>query len=897
MPGRAHQAKEPEPGRGQNSVRQDNGELLAVFDIVLDGNGCLKEYRRVDECDPAQGAKWYAYIEHAAADPWFNDQAYVDTLNPQAIREFIETTHEAYKTWVGGDFGGTTLGIFTDEPQFAPKQALDFATQQKDLFLSWTDCLPELYRVRYDEELLDVLPELIWELPGGRLSRARWRYQNLVTDRFLESYCQQIGRWCRENNLLLTGHLMGEPTLESQTQAVGDAMRCYPEFGLPGIDMLCDFREYTTAKQAQSMARQQGAEGVTLRVPHLSWYTMQGEAKRDYPASIGYQSPWWEEFPLIEDHFARLNTALTRGRPAVTVGVVHPIESYWLLFGPAAQTAGARGQMEEQFAGLCEWLLFGNIDFDYINEARFPEQCPAPGAPLKVGECAYSVVLVPPVRTLRSSTVERLEALLNGGGRVIFLGPCPAYVDGEPSDRCRELFSRAEHLGFDRESILAALEPERTIDIRHEDGKRADRLLYQLREDDDCKWLFICNGKTPESPDVDPAPTLRFALRREYALEVFDTLTGETAPLPAQYENGWTVFSRPWHIHDSLLLQLVPGRGASGATERAESQSAPAVTLEPVEIRLSEPNMLLLDMAEYALNDGDFRPAEELLRIDNIIRGELGIPLRRKEVVQPYLLPKEEPKDRLRLLFRIRSEVHIAGAKLALECPESARIALNGLHVPTLRPDGWFVDKSIKTVPLPELGARESRLEITVPIGPRTNLEAFYLLGDFGVGVNGCKKLLTAPVRSLAFGDITRQGLPFYTGNVEYGFRVRSEGDFTLRVPHYRGGLVKVLVDGEDRGNIAFSPYALRVKAAPGEHFVVLRLYGTRQNGFGQLHHTQGVYFYQSPNSWRSAGDLWCYEYQLKPAGILRSPEVYGGVILDGTAHGRGAAGHFSDRS
>lgn len=925
-PERPHQAKGPEPGRGQNSVRQDNGELLAVYDIVLDGDGCLAEYRRIGEADSTRGAKWYAYMEHATADPWFNDQAYVDTLNPQAIREFIETTHETYKKWVGGDFGGAAPGIFTDEPQFAPKQALDFAAQQKDLFLSWTDCLPELYRARYQEDLLDVLPELIWELPGGRLSRARWRYQNLVTDRFLESYCKQIGQWCRENNLLLTGHLMGEPTLESQTQAVGDAMRCYPEFGLPGIDMLCDFREYTTAKQAQSMARQQGAEGVlselygvtgwdcdfrtyklqgdwqaalgvTLRVPHLSWYTMQGEAKRDYPASIGYQSPWWEEFPLIEDHFARLNTALTQGRPAVTVGVVHPIESYWLLFGPAAQTAGARGQMEEQFAGLCEWLLFGNIDFDYINEARFPEQCPAPGAPIQVGECAYRVVLVPPVRTLRSSTVERLEALLNGGGRVIFLGPCPAYVDGEPSDRCRELFSRAEHLGFDRESILAALEPERMIDIRHENGRRADRLLYQLREDGDCKWLFLCNGKTPESPDVDPAPTLRFALRGEYALEAFDTLTGETAPLPAQYENGWTVFSRVWHIHDSLLVRLIPGQGTPSSVEQAEALGAPSLTLEPVEIRLSEPNMLLLDMAEYALNDGDFRPMEELLRIDNMARAELGIPLRRKEVVQPYLLPKGEPKDRLRLLFRIRSEVHITGAKLALECPESARVTLNGLGVPTVRPDGWFVDKSIKTVPLPELGAGESRLEIAVPIGPRTNLEAFYLLGDFGVRVSGCKKVLTAPVRTLAFGDITRQGLPFYTGNVEYGFRVRSEGDFTIRVPHYRGGLVKVLVDGEDRGNIAFSPYALRVKAEPGEHFVVLRLYGTRQNGFGQLHHTQGVYFYQSPNSWRSAGDLWCYEYQLKAAGILRSPEVYGGVILDGSGRRGEGPGHISDQS
>ncbi len=38
----------------------------------------------------------------------------------------------------------------------------------------------------------------------------------------------------------------------------------------------------------------QAALGVTLRVPHLSWVSMAGEAKRDYPASINYQVPWYK---------------------------------------------------------------------------------------------------------------------------------------------------------------------------------------------------------------------------------------------------------------------------------------------------------------------------------------------------------------------------------------------------------------------------------------------------------------------------------------------------------------------------------------------------------------------------------------------------------------------------
>ena len=61
----------------------------------------------------------------------------------------------------------------------------------------------------------------------------------------------------------------------------------------------------------------QAALGVTVRVQHLTWTSMAGEAKRDYPAAIGYQSPWYQEYPLLEDHFARVNTAMTRGKMCI----------------------------------------------------------------------------------------------------------------------------------------------------------------------------------------------------------------------------------------------------------------------------------------------------------------------------------------------------------------------------------------------------------------------------------------------------------------------------------------------------------------------------------------------------------------------------------------------------
>ena len=91
-------------------------------------------------------------------NPWFNDQAYVDTLNPRAIRRFVELTYEAYFKAVGDEFGKSIPAIFTDEPHFTHKTVLRFAAERRDVQLPYTDDLPETYRREYGAEFFDTLP-------------------------------------------------------------------------------------------------------------------------------------------------------------------------------------------------------------------------------------------------------------------------------------------------------------------------------------------------------------------------------------------------------------------------------------------------------------------------------------------------------------------------------------------------------------------------------------------------------------------------------------------------------------------------------------------------------------------------------------------------------------------
>jgi hypothetical protein len=74
---------------------------------------------------------------------------------------------------------------------------------------------------------------------------------------------------------------------------------------------------------------------------------------------------------------------------------------------------------------------------------------------MTVGEMTYDTILVPGCETLRASTVERLEAFRAAGGRLIFLGEAPAYVEAVPSERGRALWARSQAVAFEKEALLA----------------------------------------------------------------------------------------------------------------------------------------------------------------------------------------------------------------------------------------------------------------------------------------------------------------------------------------------------------------------------------------------------------------------------------------------------------
>jgi len=768
----------------------------------------------------------------------------------------------------------------------------------------------------YGESILEYLPELIWEKPTP--SKARYRFHDHICARFTEAFADNVGAWCTQNGIMLTGHMMHEESLYAQTLALGETMRAYRSFHLPGIDMLCDNREFSTAKQAQSAVHQYGREGllselygvtnwdfdfrghklqgdwqaalgITLRVHHLTWVSMAGEAKRDYPACIGYQSPWYKEYAYVEDHFARLNTALVRGTPVVRVAVIHPVEGYWMHFGPNDKTAGIRAEMEADFDNIIHWLLRGQMDFDFVAESLLPDlYADTAGTKFNVGKMAYDVVLIPNCRALRGTTLTVLAKFQARGGKVVLAGEPAGIVDGEASQKAAETLASCTRVPFSRTAVLAALEDYREVSVWRENGSLADWLIYQLRQDGPDRWLFICNGTKPVNHDIPHGEDVTIRIKGQYKPVLYNTLDGSISPLNAEYRGNQTTIKRHMHMHDSLLLKLEPKAPNSthNTAQNTNNQGQPppaqspakAQMLTPHSFKLSEPNVLVLDMAQYSTNGSPWQPQEEVLRIDNIFREQLGYPLRMQSLAQPWTLEKQEASGNiLRLRFNINSQIVLEDVQLALEGRADTIITWNGEEIKAAA-NGYYVDRAIETVPLPGLIAGNNELILEIPFEKRTNVENCFLLGQFGVDVSGRFAIITPYPQVLHFGDIRFMGLPFYGGNVSYTCKVYSEGGAVkLSATYFKCPLLTVKLNGQPAGRIAFAPYILDLGELPkGWHDVEITAYGNRVNTFGALHNANEAHHWHGPDSWRSGGAGWCYEYRTKAAGILKSPEVMG---------------------
>ena len=824
-----------------------------------------------------EGRRYHiALCEQKTGNPWYADGCYTDLLDPAATDAFLESTHERYRDRLGEYFGREIQGIFSDEFCYSQRAAYPYPN------VPFTRGFEERFRTNRGYALVDVMEKLFFDEPGCH--RVRFDFYDELTSCFIESFTARYHAWCQKNRLQLTGHLMNEDTLTGQTEWIGAAMPHYAEMDIPGIDMLGKAaNQPATVMQLTSVAEQLGrralceclgcighqsgpaemkrltdylaALGVSFVNPHLTLYSMRGERKRDYPPNISWLQPWFAAARGYFDHIARVSQLMYEGESETGLLLLHPIGSVWAEMSPLHKKnptysiwsqAGAYTRqnyltetetVEKPFFELTDVLLRQGIPFHYGDERLMDAYGADEAGTLRIGRCGYRQVIVPPLLTLRRSTLQRLEKLAAHGGpeAVIFMGHYPALIDGEPEDY--PFAERFTLVPDTAKAVQAVRVPRPTVDATDVFTGRhaADILIRERLCGDGSRVRFLANTA------ADRSQRLRVTVSGDSMPAALDTVTGRLVRVPfVKTPAGW---QSTVELKAGGSLLLTSGDGLPEAdllSSGADFADGLRLIREiPVKQQPDGYNLLPLDRLDYTDRAGQVTnaPVESLwARYYRLTEGEPFEAVYRFSIAQR---PSTE------LWAMVEQARHLDG------------IWVNGQPVdftPVEDTDGCF-DFSFDLIPLPSLRTGENTIRLcgrkcsniigvgnhrAVPEGADhrpTELEAVFICGRFHLAPNGRGYTICGDGQEVA-GDITGQGYPFYSGTLRITADIgRAPGAKRLLL-NGTAAAARLTVNGRLAGDAFLVPLAFPVEGLLGEdnNRVEITLFGTLANTFGPLH-------------------------------------------------------------
>ncbi|GHU73577.1 hypothetical protein AGMMS49992_12620 [Clostridia bacterium] len=808
----------------------------------------------------------------------------LDMLNPEAIDFYIKQSYEDMWKEFKDEFGKTIISMWVDEPSF------------RRVALPWTEKLPAKYSQLWGEPFpMNQIHALFVDCDGAE--EIRLRFWRTVQQLMKAAYFQGVRDWCHANNLLFSGHLMAEDTMESQIAATCFTMPFYKYFDIPGIDYLTAhmnwqhgrilpekpdynnnwlFAEQLTPLQCTSAAHQAGKSiilaemygvstenlnlrdqkqmfdsfavmGINHRSVHGYFYSLRGRGKRAYPPHIHDYQPYFPRYKLLTDALARESWFLRQGKPQRDVLLIHPMES---AFEEYHAGGTANPKLKRRDRALLETiyaLTATQCNFELGDEDTLVDMAHVSSeAKLIVGEMSYKTVVLPDMRTIRESTLEVLEAFTAAGGCVLALGNLPYQIDGKMDVEGRITHVAIRHTPDLLSLSKALIELGQAFTYRPFGDGTQVRVFY--KEESDSKLFFLFNN------DASQARSGEIVVDGSYSAQEYHPDDGQIIPIGVNIISEQTCVPVNLEPGGSQLIRLVKSAPPQQPVPSKRSIHFP-LTGEWSCKRL-DPNALVLEMYRFARND-DALSAKvyPILTIQEI-------------------LTKEEYRGELTLQCEIESRVALNGLKLSLESPLNQSIQLDGISIPNT-PTGFFVDRSFETIPLPDIAAGMHTITIQryfEPLAKPTmavtalfenlsgvELEPAYLVGNFAVrslveapiGDSNCIRLhphLILDVEPAAtHGELSTVGYPFYVGRFALTWEgTLSDSDVNysafLELEGLNACVADVLVNGKPCGNLTWLPFRVPLRDAliSGVNRIELTIYGTLRNMLGPWHRPVG---------------------------------------------------------
>jgi len=834
---------------------------------------------------------------------------YIDILNPKVIKAFIDVTHEKYYEKMKSEFGKGMSGFFTDEPQYSRGQ------------IPWSYILPQEFQRRFGYNITDNLAALFIDCEG--CEKIRYDFWATVSDLFVTSFCKQIYDWCEAHNCKLTGHALGENSLYIQMLGSAGVMPFYRYLHIPGMDWLGrKISSPVIPKQVSSVANQLGKKfvlsetfalcgwdvnfeelkwiaewqyvnGVNLMCQHLEGYSLRGFRKRDYPPSLFYQQSWWDEYKMFNDYFARLGLLLTSGRDAAEMLLIHPMKSGWIAYN--RDNNDTLVKLDNDFVNATETLSGLHINHHYGDETIIRENGKVEGAKFIIGQCSYSIVILPSMITIDSYTLELIDAFINNGGTVISIGDFPGLCEGITSSLIDCVKKKVIHINS-KDKLYNFLQQKNipTISIRDVNGE-IDQIHCMERDLGDSQVFYLVNHDQTRSFQSEVAIKSCGSIRR------FSVEDAETEEVVYGNNEDSTRLKLNFLPMQSHVIIFSPGGNLKVITQ---PQKEERVSLkESWTIEAMDSNSLTLDYCSYSIDGGEWTGPIHTIRLMELLlklRQECDISLKFNFDVYMDLSENKE-------LF------------LAVEAAEEFEIFVNSKLV-KYTDMGWWKDISFKKIDIKAFvqnGTNEiilkrkfyqSKKVYDVLFGDNVHeternkltydveLESIYVVGDFGVKSKsgysyGDRKavfndgpfVITDKPSMVKTGALVEEGFCFFAGAISLSqtLTVKKEENtrIVLDISNMISSMSKLYINNKLVKSFLWAPYEADITEylKDGDNKIVIQLFASNRNLLGPHHYINGESYSVGPSTFtgksgwsedNEAGSIWADRYCFVKFGL-----------------------------
>jgi hypothetical protein len=869
----------------------------------------------VDQEKGQQGTYYVFRKTYPGKSPWYGGFPYVDLLYKGVTEKFMEVTMTKGYEKNKADFGQTLEGIFTDEPNLE-------AALSEGSMLRWTPDLFDAFQTRWGYDLKVNLPSLVEET--GNWKKVRHDYYELILELFVDRWAKPWSKYCDDNNLEWTGHYWEhgwpEPTDGSDEPAF------YIWHQMPGVDMLGNrldtaglggqFGNDRAVRELLSAANQAGRRrtlsetyggggwemnfetqkrladwqavlGVNFVNQHLSYYSLNGVRKFDYPPSFSYHEPWWEHYKLMGDYIGRISLAMSSGEQINKTLVLQPNTSAWMYFSRKDKNPAING-IRDGFKNFVYRMEQQHLEYDLGSENVLKELGSVKGKTLKVGKRDYSLVVIPAeMENIDQSTFDLLQKYLDNGGKVLSFRKDIPMLDGETSAAVNELISKSGENWVIAENLTdaAALTLLKHDEFAMNDLTKNGMTYHQRRILNDGQVLFVVNSHPTKKASA------KITLEGDHVTKL-DLVSGKVYGYPSKAENGKVSFQVDLEAAGSALFTL----GDQKAKEAEYTAvSGTETTVEPagvISVKRESDNIMMVNYLDLKTAKSDMKDVyfmNALIGLFNENGVEMGNPWQHKiQYKKTYLaldtLFKADSWFEASYHFNINPNLSgeaMKSIRAVVERPELWTVSINGKEISKTEGSYW-IDKSFPEFAVGQflkpgkntLTLKAPRMHVLAEVMPG------YFIGDFLVKpAKQGFEITDGNISTL--GSWREAGLPFYSQKVAYSqtYKVtKADGTaFKVKLNKWNGSVAEVLVNDQQAGLIAWQPNELDVTSflKDGNNEITVKVVGSLKNTFGFFYQNNEGWIF-GPWSWNSAPTKIpsASEYFLMDYGLMKPFEL-----------------------